>query len=138
MHFSPSPLGSLCVKRLPQGWQLMEQTLEPGASQKHLLKLSEFLGVMLFTLISNFLPLHVSFLASIALSSYPMTQIPLLRNALSYVIPTSILSSPPPISRTMTQRDGMGREDGGRFRMGSTRKSMADSCQCMAKTTMIV
>ena len=37
-----------------------------------------------------------------------------------------------------TQRDGMGREVGGRFRMGNTCKSMADSCQCMAKTTTIV
>ena len=33
----------------------------------------------------------------------------------------------------MTQRDGMGREVGGGFRMGNTYKSMADSCQCMAK-----
>ena len=29
----------------------------------------------------------------------------------------------------MTQRDGMGREVGGGFRMGNTCKSMADSCQ---------
>ena len=36
-----------------------------------------------------------------------------------------------------TQRDGMGREVGGGFRMGNTCKSMADSCQCMAKTTTI-
>ena len=36
---------------------------------------------------------------------------------------------------TKTQRDGMGREVGGGFRMGNTCKSMADSCQCMAKTT---
>ena len=28
----------------------------------------------------------------------------------------------------------MGREVGGGFRMGNTCKSMADSCQCMAKT----
>ena len=34
-----------------------------------------------------------------------------------------------------TQRDGMGREVGGGIRMGNTCKSMADSCQCMAKTT---
>ena len=34
-----------------------------------------------------------------------------------------------------TQRDGMGREVGGRIGMGNTCKSMADSCQCMAKTT---
>ena len=34
-----------------------------------------------------------------------------------------------------TQRDGMGRGMGGGFRMGNTCKSMADSCQCMAKTT---
>ena len=35
----------------------------------------------------------------------------------------------------MTQRDGIGSEVGGGFRMGNTCKSMADSCQCMAKTT---
>ena len=33
----------------------------------------------------------------------------------------------------MTQRDGMGREVGGRVRMGNTCTPMADSCQCMAK-----
>ena len=33
----------------------------------------------------------------------------------------------------MTLRDGMGREVGGRVRMGSTCTPMADSCQCMAK-----
>ena len=38
----------------------------------------------------------------------------------------------------MTQRDGMGREVGGGFRMGNTCKSMADSCQCMTKTTTIL
>ena len=38
----------------------------------------------------------------------------------------------------MTQRDGMGREVGGGFRMGNTCKFMADSCQCMAKTTSIL
>ena len=32
----------------------------------------------------------------------------------------------------MTQRDGMGTELGGGFRMGNTCKSMADSYQCMA------
>ena len=37
-----------------------------------------------------------------------------------------------------TQRDGMGREAGGGFRMENTCKSMADSCQCMAKTTTIL
>ena len=37
-----------------------------------------------------------------------------------------------------TQRDGMGREEGGRFRIRNTCKSMADSCQCMAKTTTIL
>ena len=36
----------------------------------------------------------------------------------------------------MTQRDGMGREAGGG--MGNTCKSMADSCQCMAKATTIL
>ena len=34
-----------------------------------------------------------------------------------------------------TQRDGMGREVAGGIGMGNTCKSMADSCQCMAKTT---
>ena len=37
-----------------------------------------------------------------------------------------------------TQRDGMGREAGGVIGMGNTCKSMADSCQCMAKTTTIL
>ena len=32
-----------------------------------------------------------------------------------------------------TQRDGMGREAGGGIMIGNTCKSMADSCQCMAK-----
>ena len=32
-----------------------------------------------------------------------------------------------------TQRDRMGREVGGGIGMGNTCKSMADSCQCMAK-----
>ena len=36
-----------------------------------------------------------------------------------------------------TQRDGVEREVGGGIRMGNTCKSMADSCQCMAKTTII-
>ena len=42
----------------------------------------------------------------------------------------------------MTQRDGMERKvvvgGGGCFRMGTTCKSMADSCQYMAKTTTIL
>ena len=33
----------------------------------------------------------------------------------------------------MTQRDGMGREVGGGFRVGNTCTPMVDSCQCMAK-----
>ena len=33
----------------------------------------------------------------------------------------------------MTQRDGMGREVGGGFRMGNTCTPVADSCWCMAK-----
>ena len=37
-----------------------------------------------------------------------------------------------------TPRDGMGREAGGGIGMGNTCKSMADSCQCMAKTTTIL
>ena len=38
----------------------------------------------------------------------------------------------------MNLRDGMGRELGGRFRMGNTCTPMADSCECMAKTTTIL
>ena len=37
-----------------------------------------------------------------------------------------------------TQTDGMGREEGGGIGMGNTCKSMADSCQCMTKTTTIL
>ena len=36
-----------------------------------------------------------------------------------------------------TQRDGVWREVGGGIGKGNTCKSMADSCQCMAKTTTI-
>ena len=35
-------------------------------------------------------------------------------------------------------RDVMGREVGGGFRMGDICTPMADSCQCMAKTTRIL
>ena len=35
-------------------------------------------------------------------------------------------------------RDGMGREVGGGFRMGNTCTPIADSCECMAKTTTIL
>ena len=37
-----------------------------------------------------------------------------------------------------TQRDQVEREMGGGIRMGNTCKSMADSCQCMTKTTTIL
>ena len=37
----------------------------------------------------------------------------------------------------MTLRDGMGREEGGKVRMGNTCTPMADSCECMAKPTTI-
>ena len=37
-----------------------------------------------------------------------------------------------------TQRDWVEREVGGGVGMGNTCKSMADSCQCMAKTTTIL
>ena len=37
----------------------------------------------------------------------------------------------------MTLRDGMGRDVGGRFRMKDTGTLMADSCQCMIKTTTV-
>ena len=37
-----------------------------------------------------------------------------------------------------TQRYGMEREAGGGTGMGNTCKSMADSCQCMPKTTTIL
>ena len=33
----------------------------------------------------------------------------------------------------MTLGDGMGREEGGRFWMGNTGASVADSCWCLAK-----
>jgi len=38
----------------------------------------------------------------------------------------------------MTLREGMGREVGEGFGMGDTRTPMADSCECMAKTTTIL
>ena len=38
----------------------------------------------------------------------------------------------------ITQWDGMGREVGGGFRMGNTGTPIADSYQCMAKTTTIL
>ena len=38
----------------------------------------------------------------------------------------------------MTLRDEMWREVGEGFRMGDTCTPMADSCQCMAKTTTIM
>jgi len=38
----------------------------------------------------------------------------------------------------MTLRDGMGREVGGRFRMGNACTPVADSCECMTKTTTIL
>ena len=38
----------------------------------------------------------------------------------------------------ITLRDGMGREVGGGFGMGDTSTPLADSCQCMAKTTTIL
>ena len=37
-----------------------------------------------------------------------------------------------------TQRDRVKREVGGGIGMGNTCKSMADSCQCMTKTTTIL
>ena len=37
-----------------------------------------------------------------------------------------------------TQRNRVEREVGGRIGMGNTCKSMADSCQCMTKTTTIL
>ena len=38
----------------------------------------------------------------------------------------------------MTLRDEMGREVGGRVRMGNTCTPMAEPCECMAKTTTIL
>ena len=37
-----------------------------------------------------------------------------------------------------TQRDQVEREAGGGIRMGNICKSMADSCQCMTKTTTVL
>ena len=42
------------------------------------------------------------------------------------------------IFNSSDQRDGMGREAGGGIGMGNTCTPMADSCQCMAKTTTIL
>ena len=41
-------------------------------------------------------------------------------------------------STGITQRDGMGTEVGRGIGMGNTCKSIADSCQCMAKTTTML
>ena len=38
----------------------------------------------------------------------------------------------------MTLKDGMGREAGGEIGMENTCKSMADSCQCMEKTSTVL
>ena len=38
----------------------------------------------------------------------------------------------------ITLRDGMGREVGGGFGIGDTCTPMADSCQCLAKTTIVL
>ena len=43
----------------------------------------------------------------------------------------------PLVAECLSKRDGMEREAGGGIGMGNTCKSMADSCQCMAKTTKI-
>ena len=48
-----------------------------------------------------------------------------------YACFNAILPNHPTLS--LSQRDGMGREVGGGFRMGNTRTSVADSCWCMAK-----
>ena len=45
----------------------------------------------------------------------------------------TLLFNPHQDALGMTQRDGMGREVGGGFRMGNTCTPMVDSCQCMAK-----
>ena len=37
-----------------------------------------------------------------------------------------------------TLKDGREREEGGGFRMGDTCASVADPCECMAKTTIIL
>ena len=37
----------------------------------------------------------------------------------------------------MTLRDRMGREVGGRVGMGNTHIPMSDSCECVAKTTIL-
>ena len=42
------------------------------------------------------------------------------------------------LQEILKQKNGMGREVGGRVRMGNTCAPMADSCECMAKTTTIL
>ena len=51
-------------------------------------------------------------------------------NALNRALKASALGT--------TLRNGMGRDAGRGFRMGDTCTPMADSCQCMAKTTTIL
>ena len=48
------------------------------------------------------------------------------------------ITEPPGSPNAITLRDGMRREEGGGFRMGDTCTPMADSCQCVAKTTTIL
>ena len=43
-----------------------------------------------------------------------------------------------PYTKPPSQRDQVEREVGGGIGMGNTCKSMADSCQCMTKTTTIL
>ena len=47
-------------------------------------------------------------------------------------------TNPPAWCTGKTQRDRVERVVGGGIRMGNTCKSMADSCQCMTKTTTIL
>ena len=54
------------------------------------------------------------------------------------VPPVAAITNTEGWSTGKTQRDGMGREAGAGIWMGNTCKSMADSCQCMAKTSTIL
>ena len=42
------------------------------------------------------------------------------------------------LQEILKQKNGMEKEVGGRVRMGNTCAPMADSCECMAKTTTIL
>ena len=68
----------------------------------------------------------------------PKTKVPCIEEAMKFPRPGLEVNKlqgldPAPNDPLPIQKDGMGREVGGGFRMGNTCTPMADSCQCMAK-----